>query len=76
MTKERRAKRLAAKKGFDSVKFVGEWSGLQVYQYYNTNQPGGGEIGLPSFILVNEKRARVTQGDEAFKIIQALFVNK
>lgn len=33
----------------------------------------GVDIGLPSFVLVNGARARVTEGDEALKMIEAVF---
>lgn len=72
MTAEQRARTLAKDMGFDSIEHAGEWDGFQVFDYFNADDPEGGEVGLPSFILADEKRARMTQGDEAFRIIAAL----
>ncbi len=72
MTAEQKAKALAKDMGFDSVEHIGERSGLQVFDYFNADDPEDSEVGLPSFILANEKQARTTQGDEAFGIIAEL----
>lgn len=73
MNATQRAKAYAQDAGFDTVELVGEWHGFQVFEYYNADDPEGGEVGLPSFILATETKARTTQNDEAFQIITALF---
>ena len=72
MTSEQIAKRKAKSLGYDTVEYAGDWNGMQVFDYYNSGDPEGSAVGLPSFIVANQAQARVVNGRDALKLIEII----